>query len=112
MNNQARTEATVGEIVNLMSVDTEHIEDISGFLSGVWASPLEIIISLVLLYQVVGDAIFAGVSVMVVLAVGNVVMSKKYEILQKRKMKTKDERIKLMTEILNGIKVITLDSGW
>lgn len=105
MNNTARTEATIGEIVNLMSVDAEHIEDINGFLSGVWSSPLEVLVSLALLYFVVGYAILAGLAVIVLLVIANAFMSWKYQILQKKLMETKDDRIKLMTEILNGIKV-------
>ena len=105
MNNKARTQVTIGEIVNLMSVDTEHVEDISGYVSAIWASPLEIIISLVLLYSVVGVAMVAGLAVIVVHSLTNAFMTRKFKVLRKSKMKVKDERIKLMTELLNGIKV-------
>ena len=50
MNNSARVESTVGEMVNLMSVDAEHIRHIYTQGWGFVACPLSIIISLVFLY--------------------------------------------------------------
>jgi hypothetical protein len=105
MNNQARTESTVGEIVNLMSVDAEHIKDLSGYLWGVWSSPLQIIGSVVYLYYTVGYAMFAGLAVMILLVPFNMVILTNAQKCEKLVMERKDDRIKLMTEILNGIKV-------
>ncbi|XP_060605432.1 multidrug resistance-associated protein 1-like [Ruditapes philippinarum] len=108
MNNQARTESTVGEIVNLMSVDAEHIKDLSGYLWGVWSSPLQIIGSVVYLYYTVGYAMFAGLAVMILLVPFNMVILTNAQKCEKLVMERKDDRIKLMTEILNGIKILKL----
>ena len=53
MNNKSRTESTVGEIVNLMSVDCQHIADVSTYLWAMWSSPLQIIGALIFLYYTV-----------------------------------------------------------
>ena len=53
MNNKARTESTVGEIVNLMSVDCQHIAEVSSYLWAAWSSPLQIIGALIFLYYTV-----------------------------------------------------------
>ncbi|WAR09783.1 MRP1-like protein [Mya arenaria] len=66
-NNQARTESTTGEIVNLMSVDAEHVKDLCGYIWGIWSCPLQIILSLIFLYFTVGYSMFAGLGVMVLL---------------------------------------------
>ncbi|XP_053385666.1 multidrug resistance-associated protein 1-like [Mercenaria mercenaria] len=108
MNNQARTESTVGEVVNMMSVDAEHIKEISGYLWGVWSSPLQIIGSIVYLYFTVGYAMFAGLGVMILLVPLNMVILDKVQKYQTLIMERKDDRIKLMTEILNGIKILKL----
>ena len=50
MNNKARTESTVGEIVNLMSVDCQHIAEVSSYLWAAWSSPLQIIGAMIILY--------------------------------------------------------------
>ena len=57
-----------------------------------------------------GPASMAGLAVMVLMIPMNMVVAskmKKYQILQ---MKLKDKRVKLMDEVLNGIKVRGL--GW
>ena len=51
MNNAARVESTVGEIVNLMSVDAEHIRHVYSMLWAFVACPLSIILSLIFLYN-------------------------------------------------------------
>ena len=52
-----------------------------------------------------GPSVLAGVGVMVVLIPINALIAKKSRALQVTQMKHKDNRIKLMNEVLNGIKV-------
>ena len=51
MNNAARTESTVGEMVNLMSVDAEHIRHGLSMMWGFFMCPSATILSLVFLYN-------------------------------------------------------------
>ncbi|GBC03741.1 hypothetical protein RclHR1_00530016 [Rhizophagus clarus] len=85
LSNASRQTSTVGEIVNHMSVDAQKLMDLCTYLHIAWSGPLQIILALYFLYQIMGISTFAG-----------------------RQMRNKDERIKLMNEILNGIKVIKL----
>ncbi|XP_055108623.2 multidrug resistance-associated protein 1-like isoform X4 [Symphalangus syndactylus] len=55
-----------------------------------------------------GPSVFAGVAVMVLMVPVNAVMAMKTKMYQVAHMKSKDNRIKLMNEILNGIKVLKL----
>ena len=105
MNNQARKGATVGEIVNLMSVDTENIQNLIPYFWGCWSSVLQIGVSLYFLYDTVKYAMFAGLGFLILLFPFNGFIMNKMQVLQKDKMKEKDNRIKLLTEVLNGIKV-------
>ncbi|XP_052813608.1 multidrug resistance-associated protein 1-like isoform X2 [Mya arenaria] len=107
-NNQARTESTTGEIVNLMSVDAEHVKDLCGYIWGIWSCPLQIILSLIFLYFTVGYSMFAGLGVMVLLVPLNWFITTKLQGYEEMQMAFKDSRIKLMTEILNGIKILKL----
>lgn len=52
-----------------------------------------------------GPSVLAGVLVMVILIPVNGIIANKTKILQISQMKSKDKRVKLMNEILNGIKV-------
>uniref|UniRef100_A0A2K5U2M2 ABC-type glutathione-S-conjugate transporter n=1 Tax=Macaca fascicularis TaxID=9541 RepID=A0A2K5U2M2_MACFA len=77
ITNSVKRASTVGEIVNLMSVDAQRFMDLAPFLNLLWSAPLQIILAIYFLWQV-------------------------------KQMKLKDSRIKLMSEILNGIKVLKL----
>ncbi|CAG2061368.1 unnamed protein product, partial [Timema podura] len=108
MSNSARKESTVGEIVNLMSVDATRILEAVPYLNILWSAPLQIALSLYFLWEIMGPSVLAGLAVMVVLIPINGFIANKVKNLQIRQMKTKDQRIKLMNEVLNGIKVLKM----
>lgn len=53
----------------------------------------------------IGPSVLAGLAVMVVLVPLNGVVANKVKTLQISQMKNKDERVKLMNEIISGMKV-------
>ncbi|XP_054066662.1 multidrug resistance-associated protein 1 isoform X4 [Rissa tridactyla] len=108
ITNSARKTSTVGEIVNLMSVDAQRFMDLSTYINMIWSAPLQVILALYLLWQNLGPSVLAGVAVMILLVPINAVMAMKTKTYQVAQMKSKDNRIKLMNEILNGIKVLKL----
>uniref|UniRef100_A0A8B9P1J9 Multidrug resistance-associated protein 1 n=1 Tax=Apteryx owenii TaxID=8824 RepID=A0A8B9P1J9_APTOW len=108
ITNSARRTSTVGEIVNLMSVDAQRFMDLVTYINMIWSAPLQVILALYLLWQNLGPSVLAGVAVMILLVPVNAVMAMKTKTYQVAQMKSKDNRIKLMNEILNGIKVLKL----
>ncbi|NXA88006.1 MRP1 protein, partial [Melanocharis versteri] len=108
ITNSARKTSTVGEIVNLMSVDAQRFMDLATYINMIWSAPLQVILALYLLWQNLGPSVLAGVAVMILLVPINAVMAMKTKTYQVAQMKSKDNRIKLMNEILNGIKVLKL----
>eukprot|EP00075_Anas_platyrhynchos_P007559 XP_021127296.1 multidrug resistance-associated protein 1 isoform X6 [Anas platyrhynchos] len=108
ITNSARKTSTVGEIVNLMSVDAQRFMDLATYINMIWSAPLQVILALYLLWRNLGPSVLAGVAVMILLVPINAVMAMKTKTYQKAQMKSKDNRIKLMNEILNGIKVLKL----
>uniref|UniRef100_A0A803Y4N4 Multidrug resistance-associated protein 1 n=1 Tax=Meleagris gallopavo TaxID=9103 RepID=A0A803Y4N4_MELGA len=108
ITNSARKTSTVGEIVNLMSVDAQRFMDLATYINMIWSAPLQVILALYLLWQNLGPSVLAGVAVMILLVPVNAVMAMKTKTYQVAQMKSKDNRIKLMNEILNGIKVLKL----
>ncbi|XP_044754614.1 multidrug resistance-associated protein 1 isoform X1 [Coccinella septempunctata] len=104
----ARKESTVGEIVNLMSVDAQKFVELTAFLNLIWSAPLQIILSLYFLWKILGPSVLAGLAVMIILIPVNGFIANKVKVLQIKQMKNKDERVKLMNEVLNGIKVLKL----
>ena len=106
LSNKARQTTAVGEMVNLMSVDAQCITDFLQYIQLVWSAPFQVIISLVFLYFTMGVSIFAGVGVLVLIVGVNAWLGSWSRMLHVKQMSYKDSRIKLMTEILNGIKVL------
>lgn len=62
MNNEARKTSTVGEIVNLMSVDCQRMQDLSGYLWMIWSAPVQITLAMYLLWIQLGPSVLAGSS--------------------------------------------------
>nr|XP_055108631.1 multidrug resistance-associated protein 1-like isoform X14 [Symphalangus syndactylus] len=108
ITNSARKSSMVGEIINLMSVDAQRFMDLATYINMIWSAPLQVILAVYLLWLNLGPSVFAGVAVMVLMVPVNAVMAMKTKMYQVAHMKSKDNRIKLMNEILNGIKVLKL----
>lgn len=102
------TESTVGEIVNLMSVDVQRCTEFAQFAYFLWSGPFIIGLSVYFLWGILGPASLAGLFVMVLMLPVNAIIAGKIRKLQVTQMKKKDERVKLMNEMLSGIKVLKL----
>lgn len=87
-----------------MSVDAQKLTDLCMYLNTLWSAPFQIGLSLYFLWQLLGPSVLAGLGVMILLIPVNGVMASKIQKLQIKQMKNKDQRIKLMNEILSGIK--------
>jgi len=96
----------LGEMVQLMSVDAYRLCNSAPYLHLFWSAPFQLVVSTVLLYRVVGAAVFGGLSLMIVLIPVNTWIAQKQQTLNKAIMKIKDERSNVMDEILQGIRVI------
>lgn len=72
------------------------------------SAPLEVVIAVYFLWQEVGIASLAGLAFLLLLIPVNVYLVKRFRSLQIKQMKDKDERLKVMNEILTGIRVLKL----
>uniref|UniRef100_A0A8C5JW94 MRP2 protein n=1 Tax=Junco hyemalis TaxID=40217 RepID=A0A8C5JW94_JUNHY len=108
MSGATRKESTVGETVNLMSADAQRFMDMANFIHQLWSCPLQIILSIVFLWLELGPSVLAGIATLLLLLPINAFLAAKAKTIQERNMKNKDERMKIMTEVLNGIKILKL----
>uniref|UniRef100_A0A8B9MRW9 ABC-type glutathione-S-conjugate transporter n=1 Tax=Accipiter nisus TaxID=211598 RepID=A0A8B9MRW9_9AVES len=113
MSSASRKAATVGEIVNLVSVDVQKLMDLIIYFNGTWLAPIRIIICFVFLWQLLGPSALTSIAVFLFLLPLNFMITKKRSQFQVHftQMKHKDERAKLTSAILSDIKVIKL-YGW
>ena len=106
-----RRETTSGQMLNLMQTNTKTVVDMLPYLNMIWSAPLQIAISLIILWQYLKLASLASVLVIALLVPLNIFVTTKMRMYQLKKLKLQDSRIKLTNELLSGIKVIKM-YGW
>ncbi|KAI9837542.1 MAG: hypothetical protein M1819_007193 [Sarea resinae] len=104
LSNEGRASKSTGDIVNYMAVDTQRLQDLTQYGLQLFSAPLQIVLCMLSLYQLVGVSMFAGIAAMFLMIPINGVIAKMMKTLQKTQMKNKDARTRLMTEILNNMK--------
>ncbi|XP_056137092.1 ATP-binding cassette sub-family C member 10 [Lampris incognitus] len=102
---------TLGEVVNLMSTDTDRIFNFFNSFHELWSLPLQFSIALYLLYLQVGVAFLGGLGVALLLVPLNKLLASRILDNNKHMLRHKDSRVKMMAEILFGIRVIKF-YGW
>ena len=104
----ARAEASTGQIVNLMQIDAQKFYDSSWGLHLVWAALLQIVGCVVLLFQLLGPSMLAGLFTMIVLIPVNMQLVKVQHQRRKVAAKKTDARVTTINEVLLAIRAVKL----
>lgn len=99
---------TIGQMGNLISVDSERFFLGLGFQWFLFFAPYEIALGLYFLYQQLSYAIFAGVGLILIAMPLQAYCGGMWAKVQKDKMAAMDTRNKLINELLAGIKTVKL----
>ncbi|GAB0137168.1 hypothetical protein EsDP_00005448 [Epichloe bromicola] len=100
-------QANLGTIINLMSVDSFKIAEITAYLHFlVAAAPTQLVVSVILLWQVMGLSAIPGLIVMVCLLPVNYFLAKGFNATSKNIMAATDKRINVTNEVLQNIRII------
>ncbi|XP_035948562.2 multidrug resistance-associated protein 1-like isoform X1 [Halichoerus grypus] len=108
LSNVSRKRFSTGEVINLMSADAQQLMDLTANLNLLWSAPFHILMAIALLWQELGPAVLAGVAVLVFVIPINALVATRVKKLKKSQTKNKDKQIKLLNEILHGIKILKL----
>ncbi|KAJ2787455.1 Transporter of the ATP-binding cassette (ABC) [Coemansia interrupta] len=101
------SEATsTGKITNLMAVDANKISEISAYLHFLYYLPAEVVITVVMLYQLLGMASVAGLCTLLALIPIQWWVVNVWSTYQKQLMKASDKRMNITNEILQGVRII------
>ncbi|KIJ55549.1 hypothetical protein M422DRAFT_199806 [Sphaerobolus stellatus SS14] len=111
LSGDERAARASGDIVNIMSVDTVKLQDLCTYGLVVFSGPYQITLAFVSLYNLLGWPAFVGVAIMALSLPLNTTVARYLKRLQQQQMKNRDQRTRLMTELLNNIKSIKL-YGW
>ncbi|CEG65978.1 hypothetical protein RMATCC62417_02643 [Rhizopus microsporus] len=98
--------SSIGTIVNLMSTDTNRISEFATWWWAVLEAPTELGVGIYFLYTLLGKSCFLGLLVMIVILPLNHYNAKMYAQAQDKLMESRDKRISLMNEVLQGIRQI------
>lgn len=103
----ADEQANLGTIINLMSVDSFKISETTAYLHFlVGAAPVQLVVSVLLLWQVMGLSAIPGMIVMVLLLPVNYFLAMGFNTTSTRIMAATDKRIHITNEVLQNIRII------
>lgn len=101
-----RATTSTGQVVNMMSNDTMQLQRFLQFIGLTMVAPIQIVVALYLIFQQVGNATWVGVAYMVLLAPINMMVFSIVTKMRRKVLTYSDLRVKMMNEILTGIRII------
>uniref|UniRef100_A0A914QLQ8 P-loop containing nucleoside triphosphate hydrolase protein n=1 Tax=Panagrolaimus davidi TaxID=227884 RepID=A0A914QLQ8_9BILA len=104
----AKTRYSAGEVINLLTTDIERIQMVWFNLLDFIYSPLMILFCLTGLSLIIGINVLYGIAVILSSFPLNGFLIKIATKCENRQMELKDARLKLMTDVLSGVKVLKL----
>ncbi|NXU47278.1 MRP1 protein, partial [Turnix velox] len=106
--NSSHRKYTTGEIVNLMSADAQQLMELTVNINLLWSAPFQIFMAVIFLWKELGPSVLAGVAVLLLVIPINAFIAAKVKRLKKSQMRYSDQRVKLLSEMLHGIKILKL----
>ncbi|XP_039625641.1 ATP-binding cassette sub-family C member 9 isoform X1 [Polypterus senegalus] len=107
-SNMSMGEMTLGQINNLVAIETNQLMWFLFLCPNLWAMPVQIIMGVILLYYLLDYSALIGASVIVLLAPVQYFIATKLADVQKSSLDYSTDRLKKTNEILKGIKLLKL----
>ncbi|XP_078076758.1 ATP-binding cassette sub-family C member 8 isoform X4 [Mustelus asterias] len=107
-SNMSMGEMTVGQICNLIAIDTNQLMWFFFLSPNLWAMPVQIIVGVILLYYLLGISALIGATVIAVLAPVQYFVATKFSQAQRSTLDYSSERLRKTNELLRGIKLLKL----
>ncbi|XP_073506649.1 ATP-binding cassette sub-family C member 9 isoform X2 [Phyllobates terribilis] len=107
-SNMSMGEMTLGQINNLVAIETNQLMWFLFLCPNLWAMPVQIIMGVILLYKLLGVSALVGAAVILLLAPVQYFIATNLAEVQKNTLDYSTERLKKTNEILRGIKLLKL----
>lgn len=99
--------STTGQMINLIAVNVQSFNEFPHHMNMVWSCIFSIIVCICIIsFKLNAISAIAGLITMVIFVPFNSFVTNRSKVLQIKKLKVQDARIKTINEMLNGIKVI------
>nr|QNH67884.1 ATP-binding cassette transporter subfamily C member 4 X1 [Brachionus rotundiformis] len=99
---------SAGDIINLLSTDTTRIEVGMHFLPYLITGPIQMAIVIIIIYQKVGLTFLSGLLLLLLVVPVKWTVLKQIKKFRSKNCQKSDERVTVLTEILNSIKIIKM----
>lgn len=106
LTQKARGETQLGDVVNHMSSDNDSLADLPMVFGELQLSLLTIAGASVLLFYYLGFTAFISVGLLLLMVPLTRKVAKSFSVLDEELMRHRDERVTLMSQVLNGIRVV------
>uniref|UniRef100_A0AAX7U2Q5 Multidrug resistance-associated protein 4 n=1 Tax=Astatotilapia calliptera TaxID=8154 RepID=A0AAX7U2Q5_ASTCA len=111
LNSSALAKTTTGQIVNLLSNDVNKFDEVTLYLHFLWIGPLQAVSVIILLLYAIGPSCLAGMAVFFFMMPVQTMFGRLFSRLRAETAVLTDERIRTMSEVISGIRVIKM-YGW
>ncbi|PVU98898.1 hypothetical protein BB559_001183 [Furculomyces boomerangus] len=101
---------STGEAINIISNDVQPFETGISFLHFLWLGPIELILSIGFLWLNIGISGLVAVGVYLLMVPFQSYVSRLFRKIRSNTVKFRDNRIKLLTDVLSGIEIVKLNS--
>ncbi|KAJ2876876.1 hypothetical protein GGH93_000367 [Coemansia aciculifera] len=103
--------AADGKIMNLLTADFSKVADVSAYLENIYSLPLMLFIGIWYMYMLLGVSALVGLSLSVLYVPLSKMLFKYLTKVEEKLTSLSDERVTVITELLQGIKAVKL-FGW
>ncbi|KAK0040484.1 multidrug resistance-associated protein 1, partial [Biomphalaria pfeifferi] len=111
LSNESQRKINEGEFLNLMFLDTNHVDMFLRNAYWLWMSVPMLLVSILLLSQIVGLSIISGFGIVCFIFCVKIILTQKQKQIFEEMMSCRDNRLSITSEALNVIKIIKLN-GW
>ncbi|XP_026323955.1 probable multidrug resistance-associated protein lethal(2)03659 isoform X2 [Hyposmocoma kahamanoa] len=109
LNRKGSNKTAPGQVINLMSNDVNRFDMVTLFLNYIWVMPIVVPVVSYLVWQQIAWATVAALLVIIIQTVlVQSYLSKRQGVLRGKIAKRTDERVKVMSELVNGVQVIKM----
>ena len=108
LSSRARSAASPGWVVNLISSDVSRVDQLAGFFHYLWSGPFQLIIIMIFMFTLIRWYAFIGLILLLLFIPIQSRIMLYLGTLRRASSKIADERIKAILEFIRGIRVIKL----